>query len=87
VLRQVLLAHSDHERAYTYAFASPPPFPVRDYVATIRVTPVVADNRAFVDWTAHFDCDLPERARWVEHFEQRGFAVWLDALRRFMAAP
>lgn len=86
VLRQVLLAHSDRERAYTYAFASPPPFPVRDYVATIRLTPVVADGRAFVDWTASFDCEAAERTRWVEHFEQRGFAVWLAALQRFMAA-
>ena len=29
---------------------------------------------------------LSERARWVEHFEQNGFAVWLGALRRFMAS-
>ncbi len=85
VLRQVLLAHSDRERAYTYAFASPPPFPVTDYVATIRIRPVAADDRAFVDWSANFDCAVEERARWVEHFERRGFAVWLAALQRFMA--
>lgn len=85
VTRQVLLAHSDVERSYTYAFAGACPFPVEDYRATIRVTPVVADGRALVEWWATFDCALDERAKWVEHFERKGFAVWLDALRRFMA--
>src|ERR1051325_11780291 len=37
VIRQALLAHSDVERCYTYEFCGAPPFPVRDYVATIRV--------------------------------------------------
>src|SRR4051812_22574367 len=45
VTRQALLAHSDVERSYSYAFAGPCPFPVEDYRATIRVTPVVADGR------------------------------------------
>jgi hypothetical protein len=58
---------------------------VTDYVATIRVRPVAADGRAFVDWSASFDCAFEERARWIEHFERRGFAVWLGALARFMA--
>ena len=40
VLRQVLLAHSDVERSYTYAFVGAPPVPVQDYVASIRVRPV-----------------------------------------------
>jgi hypothetical protein len=85
-LRQQLLAHSDRERSYTYSLCEPAPFPVRDYVATIRVVPVVADDRAFVEWTATFDCAADERARWVEQFERKGFAVWLAALQRFMAA-
>src|SRR5205085_4613847 len=37
-IRQKLLAHSDRERSYTYAFLEPAPVP--NYVATIRVTPV-----------------------------------------------
>lgn len=85
-IRQVLLAHSDLERCYSYAFRDHTPFPVRDYVATLRVVPVVADNRAFVVWSATFDCALEERERWIEHFEQQGFAKWLGGLSRFMAA-
>ena len=85
VTRQILLAHSDVERSYTYAFAGACPFPVEDYCATIRVTPIVADGRSFVEWWATFDCALDERAKWVEHFEQKGFAVWLASLRAFMS--
>ena len=55
-------------------------------MATIRVVPVVADNRALVEWSATFDCAEHERDKWVTHFEQNGFAKWLGALRLFMAA-
>lgn len=82
--RQLLVAHSDRDRAYSYQFCDPVPFPVRDYLAMIRVVPVVADNRAFVEWSATFDCALDERDRWVDHFENNGFAKWLAALADFM---
>jgi hypothetical protein len=85
VLRQVLLAHSDSERSYTYAFCGTAPFPVQDYTATIRVSPEVEHNRSFVEWWATFDCAADEREKWVSHFENNGFAKWLAALRDFMA--
>ena len=81
-IRQKLLAHSDRERCYTYSFLEPAP--VRNYVATIRVTPVAETGQSFVDWRASFDCAPEERERWLDQFEQKGFAVWLAALRRFM---
>ncbi len=56
-----------------------------NYVATIRVTPVAEAGQAFVDRRATFDRAPQEQARWVEQFEQKGFAVWPAALRRFMA--
>jgi hypothetical protein len=84
IIRQALLAHSDAERSYTYALLDPPPFPVRDYVATIRVMPVVETDTAFVEWWATFDCAAEERERWVRHFAREGFAKWLGALRAFM---
>ena len=84
VIRQVLLAHSDVDRSYTYAFHGPAPFPVRDYRATIRVTPVVETNRAFVEWWATFDCAPEDHDHWTSHFQQAGFAIWLSALRQFM---
>ncbi|WP_394843853.1 SRPBCC family protein [Pendulispora brunnea] len=84
-LRQRLLAHSDVEHSYTYALCEPSPFPIRNYVATIRLTPVVDGNLAFVEWWATFDCAPLEHDRWVHHFEQEGFAKWLSALRRYMS--
>jgi hypothetical protein len=64
--RQKLLALSDADRSQTYAFAGEAPIPARNFQATLRVTPVVEGNRAFVEWWATFDCELDrceERAR------------------------
>ena len=55
-IREVLTAHSDSERSYQYAFCEPP-FPVLNYLATVRVTPVTDGGRAFVEWWTTFDCD------------------------------
>ncbi|MGB7097360.1 MAG: SRPBCC family protein [Xanthobacteraceae bacterium] len=85
VIRQRLLAHSDIERSYSYCFCGTAPFPVQDYEATLRVSPVTADNSSFVEWWATFDCAADERDKWVQHFELQGFAKWLAALRHFMA--
>jgi hypothetical protein len=62
----------------------PPPFPVRNYTATIRVVPVVESNQAFVEWWATFDCAAEDYDRWTSHFRDQGFAKWLAALRHFM---
>jgi hypothetical protein len=86
IIRQILLAHSDMECSYTYGFCDPLPFPVRNYVATIRVAPVVEANLAFVEWSATFDCAAEDYDRWVNHFTG-GFSKWLTALRAFMANP
>jgi hypothetical protein len=85
IRRQVLLAHSDCDRSYTYGLCDPPYLPLRNYAATIRVTPVTESNKAFVEWWATFDCAAEDHDRWVGFFEKDGFAKWLEALRRFMA--
>lgn len=84
VIRQQLLAHSDRERSYSYSLCDPAPFPVRNYVATLRVTPVVASNQAFVEWWASFDCAAEEYEHWTRHFSHAGFGTWLAALREYM---
>ena len=84
VIRQQLLAHSDIDRCYTYAFLEPAP--VRNYVATIRIVPVVADGHAFVQWSATFDCAEDAIERWSNFFAFEGFARWLEALRQVMVA-
>ena len=80
-IRQRLLAHSDLERCYSYAFVGVPRFPVRDFLATIRVTPVIDGGRSFVEWRAEFDCVAEEHEHWTGFFA-RSFAGWLGSLRR-----
>jgi hypothetical protein len=80
-IRQKLLAHSDEDRSYVYASCGQPRFPVHDFRATIRVTPIVDGDRAFVEWWATFDCAADQRDHWTGFFA-RSFAGWLGSLRR-----
>jgi hypothetical protein len=80
--RQRLLALSDVERAQTYEFAGEIPLPVKNFQATIRVTPIVDGNRAFVEWWATFDCEPAAREERVTFFRD-AFAGWLGSLRRY----
>ena len=82
--RQRLLALSDVERSQTYEFAGDIPLPVTSFEATIRVTPVVDGDLAFVEWWATFDCAAAaDRAARVTFF-QAAFAGWLESLRRHL---
>lgn len=85
LIRQVLLAHSDVDRSFTYGFRGAPTIPVEDYEATVRVLPVVEDGRAFVEWRATFDCVLERRDAIAENLKG-SFATWLGALRAYLAA-
>src|SRR5882757_6644097 len=49
-IRQRLLALSDVERSQSYEFCSAPSLPMTDFSATLRITPVVDGDRAFVEW-------------------------------------
>jgi Polyketide cyclase / dehydrase and lipid transport len=80
-IRQRLLAQSDVERAQTYAFAEDGTLPVDNYRATVRVTPIVDGDRAFVEWWATFDCESSEREERTAFFST-AFAGWLESLRR-----
>ncbi|QBD80758.1 SRPBCC family protein [Ktedonosporobacter rubrisoli] len=81
VIRQRLLAQSDRERTQTYEFCEPLPFPIRNYEASIRVTPITDSKRAFVEWWASFDCEPGEYEHWTTFFST-SFAGWLEALRQ-----
>jgi hypothetical protein len=83
-IRQQLLAHSDLDRSYTYELREPFHLPLRGYVATLRVTPVTDGDRAFVEWSATFDCADSEHDKWLAHF-MASFRMWLNALREHLA--
>ncbi|MBW0119128.1 SRPBCC family protein, partial [Pseudonocardia abyssalis] len=57
-----LLVLDDLARSQTYEILESP-FPVRRYVATVRVAPVTDTGQAFVEWWTDFDseaADVPE---------------------------
>jgi hypothetical protein len=84
-IRQGLLAHSDLDRFYTYEFCEPYPYPVRNYQATLRFTPIVDGNRTFVEWWATFDCAADEEDHWIAFFNG-SFTNWLQSLRDHILA-
>ena len=82
-IRQRLLAQSDVERSQTYEFCDAPTFPVTGFRATLRVTPVVDGERAFVEWWATFDCEPLHLDEITETLRTR-FGNWLGSLRESM---
>lgn len=77
-IRERLLELSDLDRSYTYNILEGP-FPVTNYKATLRVSPV-SDGRAFVEYFATYDCD-PGGADGLEKlFGENIFGAALAAL-------
>ncbi len=79
-IRQRLLALSDAERTQTYESCGVASLPVTDFRATLRVTPIVDGNRAFVEWWATFDCDAARRNELAGTL-RAWFGKWLESLR------
>jgi hypothetical protein len=82
-IRQRLLAQSDIERSQTYEFCEAPTLPMTGFQATLRVTPVVDGDRAFVEWWANFDGE-PARRDEVTETLRSWFGKWLESLRESM---
>jgi hypothetical protein len=83
-IREHLLAMDDIERSYTYEFYEPRPFPVLDYKATLRVTPITDGDTALVEWWVTFDCESSELAQWETFFAAEVFRPALEGLRQYM---
>ena len=79
-IRQRLLALSDVECTQVYEFCGAPSLPMTDFEATLRVTPVVDGERAFVEWSAVFDCEDGRREE-ISTTLRGWFAKWLESLR------
>jgi hypothetical protein len=83
-IRQRLLAQSDVEQSQTYEFCGEPTIPVTDYQATLRITPIVDGDRAFVEWWATFDCETARRGELTKTLAG-SFEKWLESLRDTLA--
>jgi uncharacterized protein YndB with AHSA1/START domain len=53
-VRERLLALDDANFSCTYNFEKPA-FPIKNYIATLRLYPVTQTNQTFAEWTATFD--------------------------------
>jgi hypothetical protein len=83
-IRQRLLALSDVERSQTYEFCGAPSLPVHGFQATLRITPIVDGDRAFVEWWASFDCE-PAGGEELSQTLRGWFAKWLESLRTVLS--
>lgn len=57
---------------------------MRNYLATLRITPITDGDGAFVEWWATFDCAIDEIEQWTNFLEQQGFPVWLASLPAYL---
>ncbi|MEO1191442.1 MAG: SRPBCC family protein [Pseudomonadota bacterium] len=79
-IREKLLSLSDYDYACSYAILESP-MGVENYVATLKVTPITDGNRAFIEWTADFDCPPERETELVQLIGQGVFQGGFDALK------
>jgi NADPH:quinone reductase len=83
-IREQLLFLSDSKMSFAYCILEAPA-PLRDYVASVRLRPVTAENSCFWDWRASFNPPDAERDRLTrfvrEDIIEAGFAGMREFLR------
>jgi uncharacterized protein YndB with AHSA1/START domain len=83
-IRERLLALDDANYTFTYNFEKPA-FPVKNYLATLRLYPVTATDHTFAEWTATFD-EAPEDAGKYERIVSKDvFAANFKNLAKIIA--
>lgn len=80
-VRERLVAFDDTARSYAYEFVTSP-FPVRSYHSTIRVAPVTASGRSFVEWWAVYDAEAADEAELTATFADGVYATGLAGLTK-----
>ena len=72
-IRERLLALDDQRRCFTYNFEKPA-FPVRNYIATLRLMPVTHGDMTFAEWEATFDEAPGDEGKYVKEISNNVFA-------------
>ena len=80
-IRERLLALSDYDFTCTYAILESP-MGVRDYIATLKLSPITDGNRTFAEWSAEFDCEPARVSELAATVGQGVFQGGFDALKR-----
>lgn len=82
--RERLVAMDAYDRSYQYEFPEGQnPFPVRTYLATIRVRPITTHNATFVEWYGDYDSDADVISAMQETFTGR-YAEFVADLRKYL---
>jgi uncharacterized protein YndB with AHSA1/START domain len=81
VIRERLLALSDHEMSCTYSILESP-MGVSNYIATLALAPVTDGNMTYATWKASFTAAPPEREAELErHIGGNVFLAAFAALK------
>ena len=84
-LREQLLALSDHAHSFTYRIVESP-FPVANYVSTLKLQPITESRDSFATWEAEFDCDPTESRSLIAAITDNFFRPSLRNLQARFAA-
>ena len=78
-IRERLLTLDDARYTFTYNFEKPA-FPVKNYIATIRLMPVTHGDATFAEWEANFDEAPGDEGKYVAKISKEVFAAGWKSL-------
>jgi hypothetical protein len=78
-IRERLLMLDDARYTFTYNFEKPA-FPVKNYVATVRLMPVTNSDATFAEWEANFDEAPGDEGKYVALISKSVFTAGLKSL-------
>jgi uncharacterized protein YndB with AHSA1/START domain len=84
-IRERLLMLDDANYAFTYNFEKPA-FPVKNYIATLRLYPVTTTDQTFAEWEAAFDEAPGDEGKYEKIVSRDVFAGNLANLAKIIAA-
>jgi hypothetical protein len=83
-IREQLLTLSDFDYSCSYSILVSP-LGVREYIATLKLTPITDGNRTFAEWNAEFECDPAREGELADTIGNTVFQGGFDALKRHFA--
>ncbi len=72
-VRERLLTLDDAHHTFSYNFEKPA-FPIKNYIATVRLMPVTHSDQTFAEWEANFDETSEEQGKYVQLVSRDVFA-------------
>jgi hypothetical protein len=85
VFREVLVAHSDADRSYSYTFVGSP-IPVREHRTTLAFRPITDGDRTLGEWSSRFVI-APDREAELVGLMEENFLAGLRALDVRLGQP